>query len=292
MKILIAEDQAPSAFYLCRTLEKMGHETTVAPDGEQAWQILQSGAAASVDLGLDDAARGRPGALPAHPVVGRGAIHLHHPFDLARSKGRPPRRPARGADDFLTKPPDPDELAVRLEIAERILKVHAQLARQNERLVELAAVDELTGTKNRRRFREDLDLLYRASPAPGLALVADHARSRSFQGIQRHLRPSGGRRDPAAGWARPCDRHFAATTWWRGTAARSLSCCCRRRPSTKRSRLPSGCAARSRAVHGRAGRSPPAWESEPSAPARRARRHSLNRPTGRCIARKRRVEIG
>ena len=36
-----------------------------------------------------------------------------------------------GDDDFLTKPPDPDEFAVRLEIAERILKVHAQLAAQN-----------------------------------------------------------------------------------------------------------------------------------------------------------------
>ncbi len=45
MKILIAEVQAPSALYLARTLEKMGHEATIAPDGEQAWRILQSGQA-------------------------------------------------------------------------------------------------------------------------------------------------------------------------------------------------------------------------------------------------------
>ena len=84
-----------------------------------------------------------------------------------------------GADDFLTKPPDPDELAVRLEIAERILKVHDQLARQNEQLVELATVDELTGTKNRRRFREDLELLFGqadrlASPLSLIMFDIDH----------------------------------------------------------------------------------------------------------------------
>ena len=48
--------------------------------------------------------------------------------------------------------------------------MHAQLARQNERLVELAAVDELTGTKNRRRFREDLDLLYAQAQRLGAPL--------------------------------------------------------------------------------------------------------------------------
>ena len=79
----------------------------------------------------------------------------------------------------MTKPPDSEELAVRLEIAERILKVHAQLARQNERLSELAAIDELTGTKNRRRFREDLDLLYAqaerlGSPLSLIMLDLDH----------------------------------------------------------------------------------------------------------------------
>jgi len=43
-----------------------------------------------------------------------------------------------GADDFLIKPTDPDELAVRLEIAERIIGVHDQLARKNALLAELA----------------------------------------------------------------------------------------------------------------------------------------------------------
>ena len=43
MKILIAEDQPPAALFLRRTLEKMGHEAAVAPDGEQAWRIVRDG---------------------------------------------------------------------------------------------------------------------------------------------------------------------------------------------------------------------------------------------------------
>ncbi len=159
MKILIAEDQRVAAMYLRRVLEKMGHHVEIAPDGEAAWRMIHEGATSllisdwmmpHVD-GLELCRRLR---RPLEP------LHLHHPPDLARPSRGPGQRAAHGADDFLTKPPDPDELAVRLEIAERILAVHDQLARQNARLAELASTDELTGVKNRRRFREDLDLLF------------------------------------------------------------------------------------------------------------------------------------
>jgi len=62
-----------------------------------------------------------------------------------------------GADDFLTVPTDSRELAARLEIARRILGMQEDLERKNARLTELVTVDALTGLKNRRHFREELD---------------------------------------------------------------------------------------------------------------------------------------
>jgi diguanylate cyclase (GGDEF)-like protein len=75
-----------------------------------------------------------------------------------------------GADDFLIKPPDPDELAVRLEIAGRILNVHEVLAEKNRRLAELATIDELTQLWNRRRFNEDLEQQVAISTRAGTPL--------------------------------------------------------------------------------------------------------------------------
>jgi two-component system cell cycle response regulator len=170
MKLLIAEDQAPSAFYLRHTLEKMGHEITVAPDGEQAWRVLQS---ENPPLLISDWMMPLLDGPALCRRIRSNSADRYTYIILLTSRDRKEDRLEglrAGADDFLTKPPDSDELAVRLEIAERILKVHAQLARQNERLVELAAVDELTGTKNRRRFREDLDLLYAQAQRLGAPL--------------------------------------------------------------------------------------------------------------------------
>jgi diguanylate cyclase (GGDEF)-like protein len=170
MKILIAEDQAPSALLLRRTLERMGHELSVAPDGEQAWRIVQSGLA---PLLISDWMMPLVDGPELCRRIRSAPLEKYTYIILLTSRDRKEDRLEglrAGADDFLTKPPDPDELAVRLQIAERILKVHAQLARQNERLVELAAVDELTGTKNRRRFREDLELLFGQSERLGSPL--------------------------------------------------------------------------------------------------------------------------
>ena len=62
-----------------------------------------------------------------------------------------------GADDYLVKPLDPDELRIRLIAAARVTALHAKLARQQAELEllhhELTVVvrkDPLTGLGNRR----------------------------------------------------------------------------------------------------------------------------------------------
>jgi diguanylate cyclase (GGDEF)-like protein len=170
MKILIAEDQPVAALFLRRMLEKLGHHAEVAPDGEAAWQMIRDGDMSllisdwmmpNLD-GLELCQRLR--TLPSNRYI---YIILLTSLDRREDRLKGLRA---GADDFLTKPPDSDELAIRLEIAERILAVHDQLARQNARLAELAATDELTGVKNRRRFREDLDLFVSQADRLGLPL--------------------------------------------------------------------------------------------------------------------------
>jgi two-component system chemotaxis response regulator CheY len=170
MKILIAEDQKVAALYLRRTLEKLGHEVEIAPDGEAAWRMICDGGVSLLisdwmmpNLDGPELCR-RLRASPPNRYI---YIILLTSLDRHEDRVKGLRA---GADDFLTKPPDPDELAVRLEIAERILAVHDQLARQNALLAELAATDELTGAKNRRRFREDLDLFFAQANRLGLPL--------------------------------------------------------------------------------------------------------------------------
>ena len=177
MKILIAEDQPPAALFLRRTLERMGHEPVVAVDGEQAWGLVQEAPTPLLISdwmmprldGLELCRRIRGRAASARDADAPGYTYVI----LLTSKDRRQDRLAglrAGADDFLIKPPDPDELAIRLEIAGRILAVHDALARQNARLAELATVDELTGVKNRRRFREDLEMLHAVASRHGAPL--------------------------------------------------------------------------------------------------------------------------
>ena len=137
----------------------MGHEVTVAGDGEEAWEIVRRG---DVPLPISDWMMPRldgPGLCRRIRDAG-GELYTYIILLTSReSREDKLERLRAGADDFLTKPPDPDELAVRQEVAGRIINVHEVLARKNLRLAEPATIDELTQLKNRRRFNEDLEHL-------------------------------------------------------------------------------------------------------------------------------------
>jgi diguanylate cyclase (GGDEF)-like protein len=160
VKIVIAEDQPTSALLLRHSLSRLGHQVDVAGDGEIAWELIKNGNAGLLISdwimprldGPDLCRRIRESTLDRYIYIILLTTRDRHEDKLKGLRA--------GADDFLTKPPDPDELAIRLEIACRILAVHEKTAKQNIQLAELAATDELTNTKNRRRFREDLDLLF------------------------------------------------------------------------------------------------------------------------------------
>ncbi len=158
MKILVAEDQEPSGLAIRRILENLGHEVLVVSTGAEAWEQIVAG---DWRLLITDWMMPH---LDGPELCRRIRTHQPHPYTyiilLTGRDGRIDRLKglAAGADDFLTKPVDGDELAVRLTIARRILGVQAELEEKNARLAEMATTDPLTGLANRRRLREELQI--------------------------------------------------------------------------------------------------------------------------------------
>jgi two-component system cell cycle response regulator len=59
-----------------------------------------------------------------------------------------------GADDYLTKPFDRDELLARVHVGQRLIDLHRQIEAKNRLLEELALTDPLTSLPNRRAIEE------------------------------------------------------------------------------------------------------------------------------------------
>jgi PleD family two-component response regulator len=64
-----------------------------------------------------------------------------------------------GADDYLSKPLDTDELQARMIAASRVTSLHRRLAEQNVEMFEQARRDPLSQLGNRLRLHEDLEVL-------------------------------------------------------------------------------------------------------------------------------------
>jgi two-component system cell cycle response regulator len=152
LKILIAEDDAPTRLRLEGVLSTLGHEVSVARDGTEAWQLLQHEDGPVLVI-LDWMMPGLDGVEVCRNVR-QSAIARSTYIVMLTLKGEQHDIVAAmeaGADDYLSKPFNADELRVRLNSGERVLKLQQRLRAQ-------ASHDALTGILNRRAI---LDLLKR-----------------------------------------------------------------------------------------------------------------------------------
>lgn len=147
MKILIAEDDIIPRRLLQATLTKAGHDVVSARDGVEAWRILQSADAPRLAI-VDWLMPNMDGVEVCRRVRQLQASPYTY-LILLTSKDRKEDLIAgleAGADDYLIKPFDPQELQVRLRTGQRILDLQSallmsrdQLAQAHQREVEVGA---------------------------------------------------------------------------------------------------------------------------------------------------------
>lgn len=168
MRVLIADDDQVSREILRRYLRTEGYEVTAAADGQEALDILRQ---ERHRLVVTDWMMPRLSGVDlirrARADESLGYVY----FIVVTVKGKRQElleALEAGADDYVRKPIDREELYVRLRAGRRIVSMQ-------RRLEELARTDPLTGLRNRRGLAAELDDPLR-SPPPGMAaayIVAD-----------------------------------------------------------------------------------------------------------------------
>jgi len=146
MKVLIAEDEALARRLLQSYLERWGHEVVAAQNGAEAWQLFAAGEFSIVISdwimpemdGVELIRRIRACHRPAY-VYAILVTSKSQKEDIVEGM-------EAGADDFVTKPFDRDELRVRLRAGQRVIELETalraslkELAQARQREVEVGA---------------------------------------------------------------------------------------------------------------------------------------------------------
>jgi two-component system chemotaxis response regulator CheY len=176
MKTLIVEDEPEFRLLLSLLLRQRNYEVIEAMDGQTAWDMLQREV---IPLVLTDwvmpqmhgpelIRRIRAANFPHYTYIILLTARTAHQ-DLVDGL-------TSGADDYLVKPFDSDEMNARLQIAERILSLETRLRETLEQMKILALKDSLTNILNRRaifeRAEDELNRAHREKTSLSL-LMAD-----------------------------------------------------------------------------------------------------------------------
>jgi diguanylate cyclase (GGDEF)-like protein len=157
MKIFLAEDDRTSRSILTAILKKWGYDPVVAADGVAAWNILQRDDAPRLVLldwnmpemdGIEVCRLIRKGESSNPPYVimltGKG-----EKSDIVQGLDA-------GANDYICKPYDNDELLARIRVGQRMAELQAALVAARDAMAHQALHDGLTGIFNRRAILETL----------------------------------------------------------------------------------------------------------------------------------------
>ncbi len=147
MRALIADDDRVASEMLSRTLARWGFQPLVVHDGDAAWAAIAGPAPPPLAV-VDWMMPGLDGVEICRRVRGSGdRAHVY----VILLTGRTSRRDViagldAGADDYLTKPFDVDELRARVQVGRRMVTLQQRLAEQVAELQEaLTKVKQLRG---------------------------------------------------------------------------------------------------------------------------------------------------
>ncbi len=180
MRILLAEDDEVTRRILRQTLGRWGYDVVCAADGVEAWNLLQQPEGPRIAI-LDwimprmdgiDVCRNVREHLKERYVYVLLLTAKDNKEDIIKGM-------EAGADDYVSKPFDPQELRTRLSAGRRIIDLQSQLLAAQESLRYLATHDSLTGLVNRPeilvRLRRELDRSEREGTSVGILVVdVDH----------------------------------------------------------------------------------------------------------------------
>jgi len=137
MKVLVADDDRIAAAVLAQTLSRWEFDVTVVADGAEAWRHLEGASAPTLAV-LDRMMPGLDGAEVCRRVR-RDLPNANMYLVLLTSLGSGQDVVSgldAGADDYVTKPFDVDELRARINVGVRVVSLQEKLS---QRVLELQA---------------------------------------------------------------------------------------------------------------------------------------------------------
>ncbi|MCH2113012.1 MAG: diguanylate cyclase [Planctomycetes bacterium] len=181
MNILLAEDDPTTRTLLEKSLVGWGHTVFCARNGAEAWEIFRT---KPIQIVLTDWMMPKVDGLELCRRIRNSKLYSMDPVYVILLTARDSVESlsagiAAGADNYIAKPCDQEELRARVNAGVRILELQQELVAARRELERLALTDPLTGLLNRRALMDTLtreeDRMRRENRPLGLILAdVDH----------------------------------------------------------------------------------------------------------------------